>query len=124
MRSLPGFDSTIARRLLRLLQLRLGKVPPDASQPSRVRLCLHSKHMKDLLRAACSSRIASNALRISLVVGTVLNLVNQGDAIFAGSGVSWPPIFLNYLVPYLVASYSAAKNQTAYTKDHTPCQDR
>ena len=124
MRSLPGFNSTIARRLLRLLQLRLGKVPPDASRPGRVRLSLHSGHMKDLLRAACSGRIASNALRISLVVGTVLNLVNQGGAIFAGSGVSWPHVFLNYLVPYLVASYSAAKNHTAHTKEHTTCQDR
>lgn len=80
--------------------------------------------MIELFRAACSRRIASNALRISLVVGTVLNLINQGGAIFYGSGVSWPHVFLNYLVPYFVATYSAAKNQTARSKDRTECKDR
>lgn len=67
--------------------------------------------MRRLLRAACSRRIVENALRIALVVGTVLNLVNQGDAILAGAGVSWIHLLLNYGVPYCVASYSAARNQ-------------
>lgn len=80
--------------------------------------------MRELLRAARSQSIASNALRISLVVGTVLNLINQGGAIFYGSSVSWSHIFLNYLVPYFVSTYSAAKNQTACIKDRTECQDR
>ncbi|MGS0759002.1 nitrate/nitrite transporter NrtS, partial [Roseateles sp. GG27B] len=66
--------------------------------------------VKNLLRAACSRRIASNALRISLVVGTVLNVINQSGVIFAGADVSWLHVFLNYLVPYSVATYSAAKN--------------
>ena len=66
--------------------------------------------MKDLLRAALSRRIASSALCISLVVGTVLNLINQGGSILSGSGVSWLHLLLNYLVPYCVATYSAVKN--------------
>jgi len=41
----------------------------------------------------------------------VLNLVNQGEYILIGAGVSWPHVLLNYLVPYCVASYSAAKNE-------------
>lgn len=82
------------------------------------------RRMRDLLHAACSRRITLNALRISLVVGTVLNLINQGDAIFAGAALSWFHIFLNYLVPYVVASYSAATNQTAHLKARTECRDR
>lgn len=73
--------------------------------------------MNDFLHTALSRGIAGNALRISLVVGTVLNLVNQGEAIFAWSGISWPHVMLNYLVPYCVASYSAAKNQLMRMKD-------
>lgn len=80
--------------------------------------------MRDLLRAACCRNITSNAWRISLVVGTVLNVINQADAIFAGADVSWPHALLNYLVPYLVATYSAAKNQTARIKERTECKDR
>ena len=44
--------------------------------------------------------MAGNALRISFVVGAVLNVINQGEAIFAGSGISWRHALLNYLVPY------------------------
>lgn len=67
--------------------------------------------MRELLQVACSRRIALNALRIALVVGTVLNLVNQGEALFAGARVSWIHLLLNYAVPYCVASYSAARNE-------------
>jgi len=67
--------------------------------------------MRRLIRVACSSRIVMNSLRIALVVGTVLNLINQGAAVVAGSGISWFQVILNYLVPYCVASYSAARNE-------------
>lgn len=67
--------------------------------------------MLRLLELACSRQIVINALKIALVVGTILNLINQGGALLALSGVSWPHVALNFLVPYLVASYSAAKNQ-------------
>lgn len=67
--------------------------------------------MKQIVHAALSRPIVLNALRISVVVGTVLNLINQGEAILAGHAPSWLHVALNYLVPYLVASYSAAKNE-------------
>jgi hypothetical protein len=70
------------------------------------------------LAVACSRRIVVNALRISLVVGTVLNLINQGAAILAWSGISWGHVLLNFLVPYCVASYSAAKNEWGKQGDH------
>lgn len=73
--------------------------------------------MRALLRTACSRRIVMNALRIALLVGTVLNLVNQGGAIISGTGISWLHLVLNYAVPYCVASYSAARNQMTQ-RDH------
>jgi len=74
--------------------------------------------MLDLLRAALTRRIATSALRISLVVGTALNAINQGGAIFGDAAVSWIHVLLNYLVPYCVATYSAARNQTS--RDEEP----
>jgi len=71
-----------------------------------------------ILSLACSRSIASNALRISLFVGTVLNLINQGAAILSWSGISWGHVLLNYLVPYCVASYSAAKNALSEQDRH------
>ena len=64
-----------------------------------------------LFAIATTRRIAFNALRVAAVVGSVLNLINQGPVIWDGGRVSWMHLVLNYLVPYCVASYSAAKNE-------------
>ncbi len=44
---------------------------------------------------------------VALLVGSVLNVINQGDALFGGS-VSWSKIVLTYFVPLAVVSYGAA----------------
>lgn len=67
--------------------------------------------MRTLFQVACSGKIVKNSLRIAVVVGSVLNLINQGNAILALAGISWIHVVLNYFVPYCVASYSAAKNE-------------
>lgn len=58
---------------------------------------------------AASRRIAGNALRICLVVGTVLNLINQGPALWSGQRPSLLHLLLNFMVPYAVATYSAVR---------------
>jgi len=55
--------------------------------------------------------IIRNAIIVSAVVGTFLNVLNQGSTILAGEEISWLKFFINYLVPYCVSSYSAAKNE-------------
>ncbi|PKO80941.1 MAG: hypothetical protein CVU19_09820 [Betaproteobacteria bacterium HGW-Betaproteobacteria-13] len=69
--------------------------------------------MSEVLRLALSPAIVSNALRVALVVGTILNLINQGPPLISGEAVSWLHVFLNYLVPYCVSSYSAASHERA-----------
>lgn len=44
---------------------------------------------------------------IALVVGTLLNLINQGDALLLGGELNYLKIALTYCVPYLVASMSS-----------------
>ncbi len=67
--------------------------------------------MHGLLKIWLSHHIVVNALKIGLAVGTMLNLVNQGENIMHGATIEWGHLLLNYLVPYCVASYSAAKNE-------------
>jgi hypothetical protein len=45
-------------------------------------------------------------IRVALVVGTVLTLVNQGSVIAGGDSpaVTWVRVGVNYLVPFLVSS--------------------
>lgn len=66
---------------------------------------------KRLLRTVCQGNIVRAAIRIALVVGSILNLINQGDRLFSDLPLSWFHVGLNYLVPYCVASYSAAMNE-------------
>ena len=65
--------------------------------------------MTGLLRAMATWPVATTAIRVSLVVVTILNLINQGDALLHMAGVQWGKFALNYATPYLVASYSAAR---------------
>jgi len=67
--------------------------------------------MKEFWHLALSRRIVLSALKIAAVIGTVLSIINQGSALFSGHGVAWGHVALNYLVPYCVATFSAAKNE-------------
>lgn len=67
--------------------------------------------MTRFLHIALSRHIVRNAFKIALVVGTLLNLVNQGESLLHDVTISWLHLWLNYLVPYCVASYSAARNE-------------
>lgn len=66
-------------------------------------------HWRRFFGVMASARIAGNAVRVSLVVGTMLNLINQGEYLIAGEGIMVGHMLLNYLVPYGVASYSGAR---------------
>ncbi len=67
--------------------------------------------MKSVLQLARSRRIVRNAITVSLVVGTVLNLINQGGPVLRGEHVAWWNVLMNYVVPYGVSTYSAVRNQ-------------
>ena len=56
-------------------------------------------------------RIAWAAAKVALVVGTVLNIVNGGDQLWGSHALNPWQAMLNYLVPFCVSSYSAARNE-------------
>ena len=60
---------------------------------------------------ALSHEVISTAIKVSLVVGTLLALINHGPAFLQGT-MSKENLFqigLTYLVPYCVSTYSAVK---------------
>jgi len=46
-------------------------------------------------------------LFVALIVGTVLNLINQGEVLFGDGKLNLAKIILTYAVPYCVATYGA-----------------
>ncbi|OKY26543.1 nitrate/nitrite transporter NrtS [Thalassotalea sp. PP2-459] len=47
------------------------------------------------------------AVTISLVVGTILTLVNQSDVIFSDQPLNWFKVIITYIVPFCVSVYSS-----------------
>lgn len=72
--------------------------------------------VNSLLSHALSRTVVIGAIKVSLVVGTSLNAINQGSELFHGIGVEWGKVFLNFVVPYLVSSYSSAKARQAFER--------
>ena len=56
---------------------------------------------------ALSEGVPRRSLWVALVVGTILNLINQGDALLAGHRLDFTKLALTYVVPYLVSTYGA-----------------
>ena len=63
--------------------------------------------LKEVCRCSFSNGIPRRSFGVSLFVGTILNLINQGDAIFLDVSIDWIKLLLTYLVPYFVATYGA-----------------
>jgi len=66
-------------------------------------------------RLAClcapSDGVPRRSPYVALVVGTVLNLINQGDALLGMASINWWKVVLTYCVPYVVCTYGAVTYQ-------------
>ncbi|UGA56862.1 nitrate/nitrite transporter NrtS [Vibrio sp. VB16] len=64
---------------------------------------------KKILNTAFSPLIVKRSLKVSAVVGTILMMINHGEALLLGNMDTQRAIqiALSYCVPYLVSTYSA-----------------
>ncbi len=79
-----------------------------------LRICLRREHLR-------------RTVKIALVVGTILTLINQLDVILKGDATSltWGKAALNYCVPFIVSNLGllAGKRAEAEHLDHTRKQE-
>jgi hypothetical protein len=59
------------------------------------------------LSLATSNGVPRRAMIVAIVVGSVLNLINQGDAIFGPEAIDMGKLLLTFVVPYLVSTHGA-----------------
>lgn len=66
-------------------------------------------HFKLYCQIATSSHIMMRALKVSLVVGSILNIINQGDTLanLDFANVNFVKFLLTFAVPYGVTTYTA-----------------
>ena len=71
-------------------------------------------------KAACSHAVSDGVPRrslwVALIVGTILNLINQGDMLLTGQRLDLVKLALTYIVPYIVSTYGAVSFRIQSTK--------
>ena len=65
--------------------------------------------IKLYLEVVSNKNIFYKSLKIAVIVGTILNIINQGDKLFAldFENIDFLKSFLTYIVPFLVSTYAA-----------------
>lgn len=90
---------------------------------------IEKRSLKNRLAVSLEIVFSSFALRKSvptaMVVGTCLNAINQFPRFFHDKPLVWPKVCLNYLVPFLVSSWSIlsvrlSKEDSAAGKKESP----
>ena len=69
--------------------------PTSTSRLSQI--CLYS----------VSDGVPQRSLVVALIVGSILNLINQGDALFGEGRLNLTKMILTFAVPHCVATYGA-----------------
>jgi hypothetical protein len=57
------------------------------------------------------SAILKRAVIVALIVGSILNVVNQWDYFWAAAPLDWLHFIANFMVPFCVSYYSGASAQ-------------
>lgn len=72
-----------------------------------------------------SDGIPRRSFTVALIVGTILNLINQGDALWNGTTINVAKLMLTYTVPFCVSTYGAVSLRLATMRAnrYTPMTD-
>jgi hypothetical protein len=54
-----------------------------------------------------SDGVPRRSVAVAAIVGSILNLINQGDVLFGAGQVDFTKVLLTFAVPYCVATYGA-----------------
>ena len=68
---------------------------------------LRMSSRREALRRTFAEPSVQRSLTVALIIGTVLNAINQGPEIFTGHWPVWWKLVLTYFVPFAVASYGS-----------------
>lgn len=64
-----------------------------------------------VLRLMCDPRVVWSAMKVSMVAGTMLNVINNGEQFWTHRTVNLWLVALNFVVPFCVSCYSAGRNE-------------
>ena len=67
--------------------------------------------MKAWLALAFEASVRKRALKVALLVGSILAVINHGDVVLSGAATAmvWIKIVLTFVVPYCVATFASVQ---------------
>ncbi len=71
-----------------------------------------------MLQIALRRDIMKRSFILAIIVGTILNFINQGDAMMGSDPVNLFKCALTYVVPYCVSTYGAVTAIMAQNKSN------
>jgi hypothetical protein len=84
------------------------------------RLCI--AWWREIWGYCISGGVPRRSFAVALIVGTILNLINQGDALLSGASLDFTKIILTFAVPYCVATYGAVSYRLQTPSAHSASQ--
>jgi hypothetical protein len=78
-----------------------------------------------IISLASTKPLLIKAIKIALIVGIILNLINQGDKIFilAFEEINYYKFFLTFIVPFSVSMYTAITMKLSFHVGEKAFQD-
>jgi len=70
-----------------------------------------------ICRCCVSDGVPRRSFIVALIVGAILNMINQGDALFGNGQLNWTKLILTFAVPYCVATYGAVSFRLSQSRD-------
>jgi hypothetical protein len=74
------------------------------------------QHRPGFFAIATARGVVRRSAVLAVVVGTILNLIAQGDVLLEGGTINWWKVGLTYCVPYCVATYGAVAARLEMTR--------
>lgn len=71
----------------------------------------------EVVRLALSHKTPHRAAIVAMIVGSTLNLINQGDVLWWWGDVNWSKAVLTYVVPFIVSMHGSISTQMKMTKN-------
>jgi len=67
--------------------------------------------MRGWLAIAFEASVRKRAIKVAMLVGSILAVINHGDALLSGdaSATVWIKIVLTFVVPYCVATFASVQ---------------
>ena len=67
--------------------------------------------MRAWLAIAWEASVRKRAIKVAMLVGSILAVINHGDALLSGdaSATVWIKIVLTFVVPYCVATFASVQ---------------